>query len=172
MADQDIFGRLLQPVLAQLEERDGVTQLRLIERFLKSCFVDSPACIAEPLALDAHRDPALTQLLTKHGAITFGKLPPGRVHDVRCRAVPLKLHRDGRFARLGRTEQPPADDAARRHAAVQLAVYRLAWAGLSGLPPARVRAAFHYVRSGRTVTPESLPGPQELAALLRPERCA
>ena len=71
-----------------------------------------------------------------------------------------------------KTGEPPADDAARRHAAVQLAVYRLAWAGLSGLPPAKVRASFHYVRSGRTVTPESLPGPQELAALLRPERCA
>jgi len=71
-----------------------------------------------------------------------------------------------------KTGEPPADAAARRHAAVQLAVYRLAWAGLSGLPPARVRASFHYVRSGRTVTPESLPGPQELAALLRPERCA
>ena len=55
---------------------------------------------------------------------------------------------------------------------MQLAVYRLAWAGLSGLPPEMVRASFHYVRAGRTVTPKSLPGPQELAALLRPERCA
>ncbi|WP_232213001.1 PD-(D/E)XK nuclease family protein, partial [Saccharomonospora saliphila] len=36
---------------------------------------------------------------------------------------------------------------------VQLAAYRLAWAGLSGAPLERVRAAFHYVRSGRTVHP-------------------
>jgi DNA helicase-2/ATP-dependent DNA helicase PcrA len=37
-----------------------------------------------------------------------------------------------------------------------------------------VRAAFHYVRSGRTVTPEVLPGAEDLAALLSPdaERCA
>ena len=39
----------------------------------------------------------------------------------------------------------------------QLAIYRLAWAELHDLPLERVRAAFHYVRSGRTVVPESLP---------------
>ena len=51
-------------------------------------------------------------------------------------------------------------------AAVQLAVYRLAWAALRGCAPESVRAAFHYVRSGRTVSPESLPGEEELVALL------
>jgi len=34
---------------------------------------------------------------------------------------------------------------------LQLAIYRLAWAELNDLPLASVRAAFHYVRSGRTV---------------------
>ena len=76
-----------------------------------------------------------------------------------------------------KTGEPPADDAARRHVAVQLAVYRLAWAGLTGRPDSEVRAAFHYVRSGRTVTPDVLLGADELAALLSPEgpaeeRCA
>ena len=73
-----------------------------------------------------------------------------------------------------KTGEPPADDAARRHAAVQLAVYRLAWAGLTGRPESEVRAAFHYVRSGRTVTPDALLGAEELQALLTPagERCA
>jgi len=73
-----------------------------------------------------------------------------------------------------KTGEPPADEDARRHAAIQLAVYRLAWAGLAGCPESQVRAAFHYVRSGLTVTPEALPGPAELAALLspEPERCA
>lgn len=55
--------------------------------------------------------------------------------------------------------------------AIQLAVYRVAWAELvaaeGGRPPLeRVRAAFHYVRSGRTVAPADLPGPGELARLL------
>ena len=56
-----------------------------------------------------------------------------------------------------KTGEPPATPEANRHAAVQLAVYRVAWAALRGVPAASVRAAFHYVRSGQTVTPESLP---------------
>ncbi len=71
-----------------------------------------------------------------------------------------------------KTGEPPADgpdgQEARRHAAVQLAVYRLAWAALAGIPVEQVNAAFHYVRSGRTVTPEVMPGPQELALLVAP----
>ena len=65
-----------------------------------------------------------------------------------------------------KTGEPPADDESRRHAAVQLAVYRLAWAALADIPEDQVNAAFHYVRSGRTVTPEAMPGPRELAGLL------
>jgi len=68
-----------------------------------------------------------------------------------------------------KTGEPPADEPARRHAAVQLAVYRLAWAGLTGCRIDQVRAAFHYVRSGRTVAPEKLYRAAELAALLNPE---
>ena len=45
-------------------------------------------------------------------------------------------------------------------------MYRLAWAALQGRPVATVRAAFHYVRSGQTVVPESLPDADELAGLL------
>ena len=75
-----------------------------------------------------------------------------------------------------KTGEPPADEDARRHAAVQLAVYRLAWAALQGCPESSVRAAFHYVRSGRTGMPENLSGPEELVALLAAttsaERCA
>jgi DNA helicase-2/ATP-dependent DNA helicase PcrA len=49
--------------------------------------------------------------------------------------------------------------AAATAAAVQLAAYRLAWARLAGVPEAdlrRVRAAFHYVRTGETVEPAAL----------------
>lgn len=57
---------------------------------------------------------------------------------------------------------------------VQLAVYRLAWARLlaarTGAAEAemleRIGAAFHYVRTGRTIAPPDLPGPAELAALI------
>jgi len=58
--------------------------------------------------------------------------------------------------------------------AMQLAVYRLAWARLmatrTGTDEAqmleRIGAAFHYVRTGRTIAPPNLPGPAELGALI------
>jgi DNA helicase II / ATP-dependent DNA helicase PcrA len=65
-----------------------------------------------------------------------------------------------------KTGEPPNSPEARQHAAIQLAVYRLAWAQLHGCPVESVRAAFHYVRSGQTVSPETLPGADDLVALL------
>ncbi|MGV9411854.1 ATP-dependent helicase [Nocardia sp. NPDC003693] len=71
--------------------------------------------------------------------------------------------------------------AEERAVAIQLAVYRLAWARLEAARTgaseadmlARTSAAFHYVRTGRTIAPDELPGPAELAALITdaaPER--
>lgn len=65
-----------------------------------------------------------------------------------------------------KTGEPPSTAADLAHAAIQLAVYRLAWAALSGRPESTVRAAFHYVRTGETVRPDHLPGADELAALI------
>ncbi len=65
-----------------------------------------------------------------------------------------------------KTGQVPDTPEAEQQAAVQLAVYRLAWAGLTGLPLEKVRAAFHYVRWVKTVRPASLPGADELSELL------
>ncbi|HSS25758.1 MAG TPA: ATP-dependent DNA helicase [Mycobacterium sp.] len=65
-----------------------------------------------------------------------------------------------------KTGKPPHGPEAMRQAAVQLAVYRLAWAALSGCPESSVRTAFYYVRTGVTVVPDELPGPTELAGLL------
>src|SRR6201999_2446764 len=64
-----------------------------------------------------------------------------------------------------KTGEPPRGRDAMRQAAVQLAVYRLAWAALSGCPESSVRTAFHYVRSGVTVVPDDLPDVTELAGL-------
>lgn len=68
-------------------------------------------------------------------------------------------------------EPSEADESA---VAVQLAMYRLAWARLQAIHFGkseselleRITAVFHYVRSGRTIAPRALPGPTELAALL------
>ena len=51
---------------------------------------------------------------------------------------------------------------------LQLAIYRLAWADIAGVPAKRVVATFLYVRSGRVVRPRDLPGRAELERLLAP----
>jgi DNA helicase II / ATP-dependent DNA helicase PcrA len=45
---------------------------------------------------------------------------------------------------------------------LQVAIYRLAWAELAGVPPESVTASFYYVRSGELVTPQRLAGRAEL----------
>ncbi|RRR97443.1 ATP-dependent helicase [Glycomyces terrestris] len=52
-----------------------------------------------------------------------------------------------------KTGRPPEGDAA-AHAALQLKVYRRAWARLKGVDEAEVRAAFHYIGANRTWWPE------------------
>ena len=65
-----------------------------------------------------------------------------------------------------KTGEPPSTQDALRHNAIQLAIYRLAWAASRGVPVDSVRAAFHYVASGDTVAPESLPAAGDLADLM------
>lgn len=50
--------------------------------------------------------------------------------------------------------------------AVQLAVYRLAWSRLHGVPLDRVKAAFFYLADGRVVRPQKLAGERELERLI------
>jgi len=64
-----------------------------------------------------------------------------------------------------KTGRPPSGLDAEA-AAVQLAVYRLAWHQLTGAPLDRVRAAFFYVRSGETVRPADLLDAEGLRALV------
>jgi DNA helicase-2/ATP-dependent DNA helicase PcrA len=61
-------------------------------------------------------------------------------------------------------EQPTGREL--RAAAVQLAAYRVAWADLAAVPLERVRAAFHFVRSGDTVAPADLLDQAALAELV------
>nr|WP_312029905.1 ATP-dependent DNA helicase [Actinomycetospora sp. TBRC 11914] len=64
-----------------------------------------------------------------------------------------------------KTGAPPAPEAMPA-LSVQLAAYRLAWAALSRTPVERVRAALHYVRADRTVTPSDLLDAGGLRALV------
>jgi DNA helicase-2/ATP-dependent DNA helicase PcrA len=49
---------------------------------------------------------------------------------------------------------------------LQLAIYRLAWAELMGVPVEQVEAAFYYVRSGVLDQRADLPGRAELEAMV------
>lgn len=55
---------------------------------------------------------------------------------------------------------------------LQLAIYRLAWAEITGAPLDSVGAAFAYVRSGNIVRPNDLPGEAELTEILGGEESA
>ena len=97
--------------------------------------------------------------------VPFDMMIAGRV--VRGRIDAVFADDDGGVTVVDwKTGEPPTTPEELQHNAIQLAVYRLAWAGLQGCPVSSVRAAFHYVRSGRTVTPAALPDADELAALL------
>nr|WP_276031293.1 ATP-dependent DNA helicase [Mycolicibacterium komossense] len=97
--------------------------------------------------------------------VPFEMVLAGRV--IRGRIDAVFADQDGGVTVLDwKTGEPPHDADAERQAAVQLAVYRQAWAGLHGCPEASVRAVFHYVRSGRTVEPPVLADRAELEALL------
>lgn len=65
-----------------------------------------------------------------------------------------------------KTGQSPRTKRDKDAVAVQLAAYRLAWAGLAGVPLEKVRAAFYYVRGDRTERPADLLGEAELKALI------
>jgi DNA helicase-2/ATP-dependent DNA helicase PcrA len=65
-----------------------------------------------------------------------------------------------------KTGRPPRPGREERAVAVQLAAYRLAWAALAGVPVARVRAAFYYVREDLTVRPADLLDADGLADLI------
>jgi DNA helicase-2/ATP-dependent DNA helicase PcrA len=62
---------------------------------------------------------------------------------------------------------PPARGEAEQHArAVQLALYRLAWSRLQGVPVEHVRAAFFHAATGETVRPVELLDDPALTALV------
>jgi hypothetical protein len=62
---------------------------------------------------------------------------------------------------------PPTTGAEAAAAAVQLAVYRLAWHHLTGEPLDRIRASFHHVAANVTVRPADLLDEPGLLRMIR-----
>jgi DNA helicase-2/ATP-dependent DNA helicase PcrA len=107
----------------------------------------------------------LARLCRAFAAGPFGERVPHRVE------APFALAIGGQVVR-GRIDAVYLDDegfhvidwkTSREQAAdpLPLAIYRLAWAELTGTPVERVRASFYYVRTGELVTPAGLPGRDE-----------
>lgn len=119
---------------------------------LQDAFVMSPWAARTPIEVEVPFDMVIGQART---TIVRGRIDAVFAHD------------DGTTTVVDwKTGEPPTTPEALAQASVQLAVYRLAWAALRGCAPESVRAAFHYVRSGQTISPESLPGEDEIVALL------
>jgi DNA helicase-2/ATP-dependent DNA helicase PcrA len=124
-------------------EIDDDEDLRsLVERFEQGAFADrTPVAVEPPFAL-----------------VLDGQVVRGRIDAVYTEHVD---DGDGYLVVDWKTNRAQTADP------LQLAVYRLAWAELHGLPLDRVRAEFYYVRDDAVVAPERLPGREELEALLR-----
>ncbi|QGN46986.1 ATP-dependent helicase [Micromonospora sp. WMMD558] len=125
---------------------------------------------------DAAPDEALAELQERFLASEWADRTPVEVEVPFATAIAgivVRGRMDAVFARPGgrfdvvdwKTGRQPTGPAAEA-AAVQLAVYRLAWAELAGLPVDRVGAAFHYVRDGVTVRPVDLLDVAGLTALI------
>lgn len=116
--------------------------------------------------LDIGDDSELADLTEKFAAGPFGQRDPVAVE------APFSLTLAGQQV-IGRIDAVFGDASGyevvdfktnRRADAdpMQLAIYRLAWAELTGLDPALVRAAFYYVRLDQVVYHDELPGRDEL----------
>lgn len=108
---------------------------------LQAAFLRSPYAGRQPIAVEA----------------PFELLLAGRV--VRGRIDAVYAADGGHEVVDWKTGTEPADP-------VQLAVYRLAWAELVGLPVDAVSAAFLYVRSGEISRPSPLPDRAALTAIV------
>ncbi len=123
---------------------DDDTDLQeLIERFETGPFAErSPVAVEPPFAL-----------------VLAGQVVRGRIDAVYAERVD---GRDGYLVVDWKTNRAQTADP------LQLAIYRVAWAELMGVPVDRVRAAFYYVRTGDLVAPDRLGDRSALEALVSP----
>jgi DNA helicase-2/ATP-dependent DNA helicase PcrA len=135
---------LLDPADLPGSSDEEVADAELAE--LQAKFLATPCGRRTPVALEA----------------PFELVVGGRV--VRGRIDAVYLDDDGTYDVVDfKTGRVPTNFQA---ATVQLAIYRLAWAGITGADPAAVKAGFLYVRTGELKRPDHLLDEAGLAALL------
>jgi len=119
----------------------------------------------------AHRTPVAVE--PPFALVLAGQVVRGRIDAVYAEGIDGADGADGYLVVDWKTNRTQSADP------LQLALYRVAWAELRGVPLDRVRAAFYYVRTGDLVAPPDLPdradlerllaGPQEAVAQDRPD---
>jgi DNA helicase-2/ATP-dependent DNA helicase PcrA len=125
---------------AEVDDEDDL--LELVALFEKGDFADrTPVAVEPPFAL-----------------VLAGQVVRGRIDAVYADST--DGGQDGFLVVDWKTSRTETADP------LQLAVYRLAWAELAGVPVERVRAAFYYVRTGQLVQPAGLPDRAGLERLL------
>ncbi len=121
--------------------------------------------------LDISGDEELRQLIEAFGAGPFGRRPCHQVEApfalvlggqvVQGRIDAVYATEGGGFLVVDwKTNQQQSADP------LQLAIYRVAWAELTGVPTSAVEAGFYYVRSGELVLHDDLPDRSELESLV------
>ncbi len=128
---------------AEIDDDDDLREL--IGLFEKGDFAErTPVAVEPPFAL-----------------VLAGQVIRGRIDAVYAEPAADPTQPDGFLVVDWKTSREQTADP------LQLAVYRVAWAELAGVPVERVRAAFYYVRTGETVEPTRLGSRADLEALLR-----
>jgi len=126
---QDLFDPDDLPGRGDAGIDDDADLQAMIERFEAGPFAERvPYAVEAPFAL-----------------VLRGQVVRGRIDAV-------YVEGDGWLVVDWKTNRTPESDP------WQLALYRLAWAELMGVPLERVRAQFYFVRSGAMVEPPDLPG--------------
>jgi len=129
------------PGRADAEIDDDSDLQQLVELFARGPFADrEPVALEPPFAL-----------------VLDGQVVRGRIDAVYRERVGGE---DGYLVVDWKTNRAQDADP------LQLALYRVAWAELAGVPVERVRAAFYYVRTGDLVEPPHLETRAELEALV------
>ena len=182
-ADPDALARRLRrpvPRPPDPRARRGTEFHAWVERWFAKTelleFDELPGAADEDPATDDAASADLTELQDRFTASAWANRTPVAVEVpfetevegtlVRGRIDAVFVDRDGGATVVDwKTGAPPAPEAMPA-LSVQLAAYRLAWAALSGTPVERVRAALHYVRADRTVTPSDLLDAGGLRALV------
>jgi DNA helicase-2/ATP-dependent DNA helicase PcrA len=142
-----VESRLGQPDLIDPDELPGRADAEIDDyadlRALMAAFEDGPF---------GHRLPHRTE--APFALVLAGQVVRGRIDAVYREDDGSWLVVDWKTARAESADP------------LQLAIYRVAWADLAGVPVDRVRAAFYYVRSGHLDEPADLPGREELERLV------